>query len=175
MFQKNAHADPISGRTDWPSYFLDLALRCARQGTCIRRNSGAVVVDGTRIVSTGYTGAPRGMPHCATLGCYREAHGIPPGQNYEACRSVHAEQNALLMAREDVAGRGLYLATLDVRSGEPIFRLPCALCAKLLVNAGIARVVVWGDTIPFRTPEDLYEAHLAGMDAVWGRLPEESP
>jgi len=154
-------------RTDWPTYFLDLALRCAQQGTCIRRNSGAVIVDGTRIVSTGYTGTPVGMPHCAGLGCYREEHRIPAGKNYEACRSVHAEMNALLQARESVAGMTMYLASLDVATGAEIVRGPCMLCTKLLLNAGIAQVVIRGDTVPFRTPEEFYREHLAAMEADW--------
>lgn len=167
MSQKNAHADPISGRTDRPTYFLDLALRCAQQGTCIRRNSGAVIVDGTRIVSTGYTGTPVGMPHCAGLGCYREEHRIPAGKNYEACRSVHAEMNALLQARESVAGMTMYLASQDVATGAGIVRGPCMLCTKLLLNAGIAQVVIRGDTVPFRTPEEFYREHLVAMEADW--------
>ena len=154
-------------RTDWPTYFLDLALRCAQQGTCIRRNSGAVIVDGTRIVSTGYTGTPVGMPHCAGLGCYREEHRIPAGKNYEACRSVHAEMNALLQARESVAGMTMYLASQDVATGAGIVRGPCMLCTKLLLNAGIARVVIRGDTALFRTPGELYQEHLVAMEADW--------
>ncbi len=107
-------------RTNRHYYFLDLAIRCAHQGTCLRRNFGAIIVDEyNTIVSTGYTGAPRKQMDCTELNtCWRKDHNIPSGSNYERCRSVHAEMNALLQAGKNARGCTLYLAGFDVETDE---------------------------------------------------------
>ena len=132
-------------RTDWHTYFLDIALRCAKQGTCRRRNRGAIIVDEhRRIISTGYTGVVSGAKHCTELGmCMREHYNIPPGSNYEFCRSVHAEMNALLQAGIDRA-RGCYLYLAGVNPDGSIIEhdAPCLLCAKLIVQCQIKAVVI---------------------------------
>ena len=110
--------NPPSMRTNRHQYFLDLALRCAHQGTCLRRNFGAIIVDEyNTIVSTGYTGAPRKQVDCTELKrCWRNDHAIPSGSNYEKCRSVHAEMNALLQAGE--AGAGVHPLPCRIRGGN---------------------------------------------------------
>lgn len=132
-------------RTDWHTYFLDIALRCAKQGTCRRRNRGAIIVDEHhRIISTGYTGVVSGAKHCTELGmCMREHYNIPPGSNYEFCRSIHAEMNALLQAGIDRA-RGCYLYLAGVNPDGSIIEhdAPCLLCAKLIAQCQIKAVVI---------------------------------
>lgn len=128
-------------RTPKELYFLDLAFRCAQQGTCLRRNFGAIIVDSMNsIVSSGYSGAPAGSEHCKT--CWRAENNIESGSNYEKCRSVHAEQNALLQAGKNARGCDLYLAGYDVNSGEIVAGKPCYICTKMIVNARINRVIV---------------------------------
>jgi len=131
-------------RTNRYQYFLDLALRCAHQGTCLRRNFGAIIVDEFHtIVSTGYTGAPRKQMDCTELGhCWRKDHNIPSGSHYERCRSVHAEMNALLQAGKLARNCTLYLAGFEVETGELTKIWPCFLCSKMIVNSGIKNVIM---------------------------------
>jgi dCMP deaminase len=126
--------------------FLDNARRWAEHGTCLRRNFGAIIVDEQRhTVTTGLSGAPSKEKDCLELGtCWREERKIPSGSNYEKCRSVHAEQNALIQAGERARGCTLYLCGV-VRVGtgfEVVFRWPCFMCTKLMVNAGIDKVII---------------------------------
>jgi dCMP deaminase len=119
-------------RPDWDQYFMEIARIVAKRSTCIRRNVGSLIVKEKRILSTGYNGAPSGLPHCADLGCIREARGIAPGERHELCRGLHAEQNAIIQAAYhgvSIAG-GLLYST----------HLPCSICAKMIVNAGIGQV-----------------------------------
>ena len=108
---------------------------------CLRRVYGAVIVDkeGTQ-VSTGYTGAPKNIPHCVT--CWRQEHNIPSGSNYDKCRSVHAEMNALIQAGKKARGCSMYLAGIEVNSGLHIAAFPCYICSKMIVNSGIESVFV---------------------------------
>ncbi|MDH7510794.1 MAG: deaminase [Methanolinea sp.] len=131
-------------RTNRHQYFLDLAFRCAHQGTCLRRNFGAIIVDEFHtIVSTGYTGAPRKQMDCTELGrCWRKDHNIPSGSHYERCRSVHAEMNALLQAGKLARNCTLYLAGFEVETGELTRIWPCFLCSKMIVNSGIKTVIM---------------------------------
>lgn len=124
-------------------YYLNIALDVASRGTCLRRNYGAVIVKDDAIVSTGYTGAPRGLPNCCDRGvCEREEQGIPSGERYELCRSVHAEMNAIINAgREKTLGATLYLAGYDVTTGQLLDAQPCFLCKRIILNAGIYKVV----------------------------------
>ncbi len=133
------------GRIDKPNYYLDIAATVLERSTCMRRCYGAIIVQNDEIVSSGYNGAPRGRKNCGDLGwCTREAMNIPSGQRYELCRSVHAEANAIISApRREVLGATLYMACKDPATGELIpGSTSCSMCRRLIINAGIARVVI---------------------------------
>jgi len=120
-------------RPSWDSYFMDIARTVATRSTCLRRQVGAVVVRNRRILATGYNGAPSGIAHCAEVGCLREKMGVPAGQRHEICRGSHAEQNVLVQAARhgvSVEGGTLYCTNE-----------PCAICTKLLINAGVKEIV----------------------------------
>lgn len=126
-------------------YYLNIAREVARRGTCLRRQYGAVIVKDDQIVSTGYAGAPRGVANCVDLGrCLREELAVPSGQRYELCRSVHAEMNAVIHAsRAQTMDAALYLAGIEVATGQATANpQPCLLCRRVIINAGIAAVVV---------------------------------
>jgi dCMP deaminase len=104
-----------------------------------------VIVKNDQIISTGYNGAPRQTTNCIDLGyCFRKAQNIPHGQNYELCRAVHAEMNAVIHAsRLDMAGSDLYLVGIEADSGTMVQEVvPCLLCRRVIINAGITRVVL---------------------------------
>lgn len=116
---------------------MEIAGVVAKRSTCLRRHVGAVVVKDRRILTTGYNGAPSGLAHCEDVGCLREKMNVPPGERHELCRGIHAEQNAIIQAAIwgiSIKGATLYCTTQ-----------PCALCAKMLINAGISRIVYTGD------------------------------
>ena len=126
-------------------YYVDIASAVAMRSTCLRRRFGAVIVKNDQIISTGYNGAPRQTSNCIDLGyCYRQVKNIPAGQNYELCRAVHAEMNAVIHAsRLDMVGADLYLVGIEVESGELVPEVgPCLLCKRVIINAGIHRVVL---------------------------------
>lgn len=132
-------------RRDKENYYLDIAQTVAERGTCLRRNFGAIIVKNDQIMSTGYAGAPRGRKNCSDLGfCLREKMQIPRGERYELCRSVHAEANAIIHAsRADMIGGTLYLVGVDAHTGGLVSDAnPCAMCKRLIINAGISRVVI---------------------------------
>lgn len=132
-------------RIDKENYYLDIAQTVLERSTCLRRCYGAIIVQDDEIVSTGYNGAPRGRKNCSELNfCAREALRIPAGQRYELCRSVHAEANAIISAsRREVLGATLYMACRDPVSGELLpGSTSCAMCRRLIINAGITRVVI---------------------------------
>ncbi len=132
-------------RIDKENYYLDIAQTVSERSTCMRRCYGAIVVNHDEIVSTGYNGAPRGRKNCGDLGyCTREAMNIPSGERYELCRSVHAEANAIISAsRREVLGATLYMACRDPRTGELLpDSTSCSMCRRLIINAGIAKVVI---------------------------------
>ncbi len=124
---------PADPRPPWDDYFMDIAKLVARRSTCLRRAVGAVIVKDKRILSTGYNGAPSGIAHCAETGCLRERLKVPSGERHELCRGIHAEQNAIIQAAyHGVSIRG---ATLYCTN------LPCSICAKMIINAGIRAIV----------------------------------
>lgn len=124
-------------------YYLSIAEAVLARSTCLRRKYGAVIVKDDEIISTGYNGAPRGAKNCCDLGyCYREAQKIPHGERYEACRSTHAEANAIISAsRRDMLEATLYLVGQEA-DGTPIpDAKPCYMCYRLILNAGISEIV----------------------------------
>ena len=126
------------------NYYLDIAETVLERATCLRRVYGAIIVKNDEIISTGYNGAPRGRKNCVDMGfCTREAMQVPRGQRYELCRSVHAEANAIISAaRRDMMGATLYLVGRDTATGGYYPETtPCAMCRRLIINAGIAQVV----------------------------------
>ena len=132
-------------RRDKTNYYLDLAEAVSQRGTCLRKLYGAVIVKNDEVISTGYVGAPRGRQNCSDLGyCLRTQLGIPRGERYELCRSVHAEMNAIISAaRRDTLGATLYLAGREAKTGELLHdATSCSMCRRLIINAGIDRVVI---------------------------------
>ena len=123
-------------RPSWDHYFMDITRMVARRSTCLRRKVGAVIVKNKRILTSGYNGAPSGLLHCAQTGCLRKQLGVPSGERHELCRALHAEQNAVIQAA--VHGIAISGAVCYVT------HQPCLLCAKILINAGIERVVFQG-------------------------------
>jgi dCMP deaminase len=135
----------VDGRPSKDQYYLNIAREVCRRGTCLRRQYGAVIVNDDQIVSTGYAGAPRGVANCVDMGvCLRQQMDIPAGQRYELCRSVHAEMNAVIHAsRAQTLGATLYLAGIEVATGLATEHPePCLLCRRVIINAGIAKVVM---------------------------------
>lgn len=121
-------------RPDWDEYFLRIAEFVSERSTCLRRRVGAVLVKEKRILSTGYNGAPSGVPHCLELGCLREKMRVPSGERHELCRGLHAEQNAIIQA-----------AYHGVSVKDSILYVtchPCSVCAKMIINAGIKKVII---------------------------------
>lgn len=132
-------------RRDKINYYLDIAEAVASRGTCLRRNFGAIIVKNDQILSTGYVGAPRGRANCINLGhCTREMLKIPRGERYELCRSVHAEANAIInAARQDMIESTLFLVGLEGDgTGYVQNANPCAMCKRMIINAGISTVIV---------------------------------
>ena len=122
-------------RPTWDEYFMQMAELTAKRSTCLRRQVGAVIVKDKHIVATGYNGAPRGIAHCDEKGgCLRQKMGVPSGQRHELCRALHAEQNAIIQAA--TLGQSIEDATIYVTNQ------PCVICAKMIINAGIKRIVV---------------------------------
>lgn len=125
-------------------YYLGIAREVARRSTCWRRSIGALIVRDDQIVSTGYAGAPRKTRDSIEHGfCLRDKLQIPHGQRYELCRSVHAEQNAIINAAR--AGVSLLRGDMyifgSVPDGRPVDAFPCFICKKMIINAGLVRVV----------------------------------
>ncbi len=132
-------------RTDKHNYYLDIAQTVLERGTCLRRNYGSIIVKNDEIISTGYTGSPRGRKNCIDLGkCRREELNVPRGERYELCRSVHSEANAIISAnRRDMIGATLYLVGIDMKTGEIVENAnSCSMCKRMIINAGIEQVIV---------------------------------
>ena len=142
-------------RPSWDEYFLEIAKLVSSRATCLRRPVGAVFVRDKRVLATGYNGAPSGLRHCDEVGCIRDREGIPSGERHELCRGIHAEQNAILQAAQfgiDLRGSALYCTNQ-----------PCVLCAKMLINAGVERIVVLGG-YPDKLAQDMLGE--AGIEIV---------
>ncbi len=132
-------------RIDKINYYLNIAESSIDRGTCLRRNFGAIIVKNDEIISTGYVGAPRKRENCCDLKyCMREKLNIPRGERYEMCRSVHAEQNAIISAaRKDMIDSILYLVGKNFNDGSYVENAnPCSLCKKMIINSGIKNVII---------------------------------
>lgn len=120
-------------RISWDDYFMEISHVVAKRATCHRHHIGAVLVREKRILSAGYNGAPVGMRDCLELGCLRDQMKIPSGRSHEICRGVHAEQNAIIMAAlhgVNTDGATMYITIK-----------PCTICAKMIINAKVKKVV----------------------------------
>lgn len=142
-------------RPTWQQYFMQMAVLAASRSTCLRRQVGAVLVKDNQILSTGYNGSPKGISHCAEVGCLRQQNSIPSGQMHELCRGVHAEQNAIIQAGlngSSTRGGTLYCT-----------HQPCSICARLIINAEIRTVYV-ANTYPDTLAEQLFQE--AGVELI---------
>ncbi len=134
------------------NYYLDIAQTVSERSTCLRKRYGAIIVKNDVIISTGYNGAPRGRKNCTDIGsCMRDTLGIPRGERYELCRSVHAEANAIIAAsREHMLGSTLYMCCTDPADARVIGGVcSCMMCKRLVINAGISQVIVREDSENF--------------------------
>ena len=124
-------------RISWDEYFMNITEDVSLRSTC-RRKVGAVITLDNKIKSTGYNGSPKGLSHCMEKGgCMRQINNIPSGTRQEFCRAVHAEQNAIIQAAVDgvsIKGGTLYVNTY-----------PCSICARMIINAEIKKVVYSSD------------------------------
>lgn len=142
-------------RPDLDDYFMEIAHVVAKRSTCMRNHVGAVIVRDKRILATGYNGAPRNLPHCLEIGCIRDERGIESGTRHEVCQAVHAEQNAIIQGA--LHGVSTIGATLYCT------HQPCILCAKMMINAGIIRVVFRQQ---YPDPEALKFFNESGVEVV---------
>ncbi len=143
----------ILERRDKINYYLDLAEIVSQRTTCLRRRYGAVIVKNDEVISTGYVGAPRGRKNCTDLGfCIRQQMGIPRGERYELCRSVHAEANAIISAsRDKMIDATLYLTGVEVADGSYVSNsCCCSMCKRMVINAGIKEVIIRDDKDNYR-------------------------
>jgi len=127
---------------------MEITRLVARRSTCLRRSVGALLVKDKNILATGYNGAPTGVAHCLDVGCLRERMAVQSGERHELCRGLHAEQNAILQAAKhgtSINGATLYCTTM-----------PCIICTKMLINAGILRIV-YAQGYPDRLAEEMIE------------------
>lgn len=158
-------------RKDKINYYLDIAASVSERSTCLRRHYGCVIVKNDEIISTGYNGAPRGRKNCDDLGfCYREQMDIPRGERYELCRSVHAEQNAIISAsRNELIDAVLYMVGINAKTGEIEPKATsCMMCKRVVINSGIKRVIV-------REPDNKYtiynvEDWISDDDSLNGKM-----
>ena len=120
-------------RPSWPDYFMAITKMVAKRTTCLRRGVGAVLVKDKRILATGYNGAPAGLKHCEEVGCLRENESIPSGTRHELCRGLHAEQNVIVQA----AYHGIAIGGATIYCTNK----PCVICSKMIINAGIKKIV----------------------------------
>lgn len=124
----------MNQRPTWDEYFMEMAELARKRSTCLRRGVGAVIVKDNRVIATGYNGVPKGIRHCEETGCLRQQLNVPSGKMHELCRGLHAEQNAIIQAAcmgSSIEGGTLYCTTQ-----------PCVICTKMIINAGIKRVVI---------------------------------
>jgi len=145
MSENQNQAGRQDKRISKDEYYLGIAREVSRRSTCFRRTIGAIIVRDDQIISTGYVGAPRKTKDSLQHGfCLRDRLHIPHGQRYELCRSVHAEQNAIINAARagvSLLGGDMFIFGSDSKTGQPIDAFPCFICKKMIINAGLNRVV----------------------------------
>lgn len=127
----------MTKRSSWDKYFMTITSDVSERATCVKRKVGAIVVKDNRILSTGYNGAPKGFKHCEKEGCLRKKMNVPSGQRHELCRGLHAEQNAIIQA----AVHGVEIEEGTIYCNYQ----PCVICVKMMINAGIKRLVYSGE------------------------------
>jgi len=142
----------IDRRPSWDDYFMDITERVAARSTCLRRAVGAIVVKDKRILTTGYNGAPSNIRHCSEAGCLRERLNVASGERHELCRGIHAEQNAIVQAA--LHGVSIKDSTLYCTN------LPCSICAKMIINAGIKKIIYLSGYADALSEEMLTEARV---------------
>ncbi|MGA8240320.1 MAG: cytidine/deoxycytidylate deaminase family protein [Desulfobacterales bacterium] len=145
----------VTQRPSWDTYFMNITTLVAQRSTCTRRAVGAIIVKDKRILSTGYNGAPSGIRHCLEVGCLRESLQIPSGERHELCRGIHAEQNAIIQA----AYHGVSVNNAVLYCTNQ----PCAICAKMIINAGIKKIYYQSGYSDALAQEMLSEA---GIDLI---------
>jgi dCMP deaminase len=123
-------------RPSWDDYFMKITKDVALRSTCLKRKVGAIIVKDRRVLSTGYNGAPKKIKHCSITGCLRRKLQVPSGQRHELCRGLHAEQNAIIQA----AWHGVKIEGATMYSTYQ----PCIICVKMIINAGINKLVYKG-------------------------------
>jgi len=137
---------------------MDITRLVAKRATCLRRQVGAVLVLDKRLLATGYNGAPSGLAHCLEVGCLREKNNIPSGERHELCRGLHAEQNAIIQAAFHgirIQGATLYCTNL-----------PCVICTKMLINAGIKEIIYESGYADDLSREMLLEARIPARQVL---------
>ena len=145
----------VTQRPSWDTYFMNITTLVAQRSTCTRRAVGAIIVKDKRILSTGYNGAPTGIRHCLEVGCLRESLQVPSGERHELCRGIHAEQNAIIQA----AYHGVSVNNAVLYCTNQ----PCAICAKMIINAGIKKIYYQSGYTDALAQEMLTEA---GIDLI---------
>jgi len=150
-------------RPSWDEYFMDITRLVARRSTCMRRQVGAVLVKDKNILATVYNGTPTGITHCDVTGCLREQLKVPSGERHELCRGLHAEQNAIIQA----ARHGVNIAESVLYCTNS----PCIICTKMLINAGIRKVIYLEGYADQLSMEMLSEAGI--MTCAFAELPDK--
>lgn len=132
-------------RPEKHQYYLDIAKVVSTRSTCLKVLIGAIIVKGDQIIAAGYVGAPRKTKSSIEHDfCLRQKLNIPSGSQYELCRSVHAEQNAIINAARagvSVVGGNMYIYGEERPTGELLDAFPCFICKKMIINAGLERVI----------------------------------
>lgn len=142
-------------RPSWDEYFMEITQLVSKRSTCLRRKVGAVIVKDKKILTTGYNGAPRGLPHCLEIGCLREKYKIISGERQELCRGLHAEQNAIVQAAlcgVSIEGSVLYCTNQ-----------PCITCSKMIINSGIKKII-YKEVYPDKMAREILKE--AGIEEV---------
>ena len=155
----------MSFRPSWDDYFMNITILVAQRTTCTRRAVGAIIVKDKRILSTGYNGAPSGIGHCLQIGCMREQLNIPSGERHELCRGIHAEQNAIIQA----AYHGVSVKNATVYCTNQ----PCSICTKMIINAGLIKIVYQSGYADPLARELLAEASLEVVQLVGDKQGEQ--
>ncbi len=144
-------------RPEWKEYFIEMADVAKKRSTCKRRHVGALIVKDNRVLATGYNGAPSGTKHCDEIGCLRDELEIPSGERHELCRGLHAEQNAIIQA----AKHGVNISDAILYCTNQ----PCVICAKMIINAGIKKIIYKGE-YPDQLALDMLEEAKVEIDII---------